>query len=74
VQSVYGAAHWLGAPAAARLDAPPASSCPGAGLLALWRSPAPYALKAAALPLAALMLSPYSLIYDFPDPVISSPS
>lgn len=66
VQSLYGGARWLGA------SAPVAWALHGAlalavvaGLAALWRSEAPYALKAAALPVAALLLSPYSLMYDF---------
>ena len=35
-----------------------------AGTFFIWRSAAPYALKAAALAAAALMLSPYLFVYD----------
>jgi hypothetical protein len=36
----------------------------GAAMVWLWRSAAPFALKAAALCLAALLATPYSLDYD----------
>jgi alpha-1,2-mannosyltransferase len=36
----------------------------GAALIRLWRSPAPFPLKAAALCLAAVLATPYSLDYD----------
>lgn len=66
VQSLYGAARWLGASAPAAWTLHLLFVLPvTAGLVALWRGRAPYALKAAALPVAALLLSPYSLMYDF---------
>lgn len=38
----------------------------GVGVIALWRSRAPRALKCAAVPVAALLATPYLYIYDFP--------
>jgi hypothetical protein len=38
----------------------------GASVIALWRSRAPRALKCAAVPVAALLATPYLYIYDFP--------
>ena len=66
VQSLYGAARWLHLPAPLAWTLHAALALPvAAGLLLLWRSPAPYALKAAALPTAALLVSPYSAVYDY---------
>ncbi len=42
-----------------------------AALVVLWRSAASYPLKAAALPIAAILATPYSLDYDF---VVLAPS
>lgn len=38
----------------------------GAGVIALWRTRAPAALKAAALTVSVLLATPYLYIYDFP--------
>lgn len=66
VQSLYGAARWMGLPAELAWSLQAALAAPvAAGLLLLWRSKAPYALKAAALPTAALLFSPYSAFYDY---------
>jgi hypothetical protein len=66
VQSLYGTARWLDMPAPLAWALQAALALPvAAGLLLLWRSKAPYALKAAALPTAALLVSPYSAVYDY---------
>jgi alpha-1,2-mannosyltransferase len=65
IQSVFAWARMWGAPI------PLAYALQGAAIVALgialawlWRSPAPYPLKAAALCLAAILATPYSLDYD----------
>ncbi|MBW3618195.1 MAG: DUF2029 domain-containing protein [Proteobacteria bacterium] len=66
VQSLYGATRWLDIPAPLAWTLHAAFALPLAGgLLLLWRSRAPYALQAAALPTAALLVSPYSAVYDY---------
>jgi hypothetical protein len=66
VQSLYGTARWLDLPAPAAWALHAALALPvAAGLLLLWRSKAPFELKAAALPTAALLVSPYSAVYDY---------
>jgi len=67
VQSVYGAARTLGLGGVAAWTLHGAVALAGAAAtIALWRSDARFALKAAALPAAALLASPYIGIYDFP--------
>lgn len=66
LQSLYGLMRWLGFPDraawAAQLCLAASVAC---AIVWLWRRPACFALKAAALALACLLASPYLYIYDF---------
>jgi len=67
LQSVYGFVRWLGGSDRAAWGAQIAmivGAC--AVLIALWRSNASFALKAAALATATMLATPYCYIYDFP--------
>lgn len=67
LQSVYGAVRWLGGSNRLGWEVQIAVAVLiGAAVIALWRSPAPRALKSAALAVAALLATPYLYIYDFP--------
>ena len=67
LNSVYGICRWLGADASIAGAAQIALTAALAiGIIALWRSPAPFARKAAALATATLLATPYVYIYDFP--------
>ncbi len=64
-QTVFGLAHWAGAGVAAAWSAHLAVAIPVAALAcAIWLRPGSYPLKAAAFSLAALIATPYMLIYD----------
>ena len=66
VQSLYGLARWQGLPGPAAWALHAALALPvTAAVVTLWRSRAPDALKFAALPAAALLVSPYSAVYDY---------
>src|SRR5262249_51206819 len=59
--------RWLGADASVAGAAQIALTLAlAAGIVALWRSNAPFARKAAALLTATLLATPYVYIYDFP--------
>ncbi len=65
IQSVFSWARMWGAPVPLAYAVQGAVTlCVGAALIWLWRSPASFALKAAALCLAAILATPYSLDYD----------
>ena len=67
MQSVYGLARALGlAGAGAWLAHGFVAIAAALVAIALWRADARFELKAAALPVAALLISPHSCIYDFP--------
>jgi arabinofuranan 3-O-arabinosyltransferase len=67
LNSVYGIFRWLGADASVAGTAQLALALSlAAGLVALWRGPAPFARKASALATATLLATPYVYIYDFP--------
>jgi arabinofuranan 3-O-arabinosyltransferase len=67
LNSVYGFCRWLGADAAAAAAVQIALDVLLIGaVIALWRSRAPFPLKAAALATATLLVTPYVYIYDFP--------
>jgi arabinofuranan 3-O-arabinosyltransferase len=67
LQSVYGLARSLGAPNAPSWAAQGAMSIACGGAVAvLWRGRAPIELKAAALAVAAVMVTPYVFAYDLP--------
>ena len=67
VQSLYGAIRGTGAPFAtgAAVQAPVALVA-AIALVRVWRSRAPYPLKAAAVATATLLLTPYCFVYDLP--------
>lgn len=66
LQSLFGVLATLKVPAGAALIAHNVLALALAGVIFIvWRSAAPYALKAAALATAALLMSPYVFIYDF---------
>src|SRR5262249_43431105 len=67
LHSLYGFGRWLGIDAgtAASLQIALTAMLAGA-VIVLWRSAAPFALKAAALVAATLLATPYVYIYDFP--------
>ncbi len=67
LQSVYGITRWLGAVDGVGWTAQ-AIATAGAALavVALWRRPAPYELKAAGLCAATLLATPYVFAYDLP--------
>jgi hypothetical protein len=66
-QSLLGLARWLGAGLAPAwtLHGLLAAAC-AVTLVRLWRGPAAYALRAAALGAGVLLATPYLYIYDFP--------
>ena len=65
IQSVFAWARMWGAPVSLAYAVQGAVTLViAAALMRLWRSPAPFALKAAALCLAAILATPYSLDYD----------
>jgi alpha-1,2-mannosyltransferase len=65
IQSVFSWARMWGAPVPLAYAVQGAATLAiGAGLIRLWRSSATFALKAAALCLAAILATPYSLDYD----------
>jgi alpha-1,2-mannosyltransferase len=65
IQSVFAWARMWGAPIPLAYVLQGATTLGiGAALVWLWRSAAPYALKAAALCLAAILATPYSFDYD----------
>jgi hypothetical protein len=65
IQSVFSWARMWGAPVPLAYAVQGAATLMvGAALIWLWRSPASFALKAAALCLAAILATPYSLDYD----------
>jgi hypothetical protein len=67
LNSLYGILRWLGADAGVAGAAQIALALVLAtGIIALWRSDAPFARKAAALAAATLLATPYVYIYDFP--------
>jgi hypothetical protein len=67
LQSVYGFVRWLGGSDRAAWSAQIAMALGSiAALIALWRSNASFALKAAALATATMLATPYCYIYDFP--------
>jgi arabinofuranan 3-O-arabinosyltransferase len=67
LNSVYGICRWLGAEAAiAGAIQIALTAVLAIGIIALWRSRAPYSRKAAALAVATLLATPYVYIYDFP--------
>ena len=67
IQSVFGMTHWLGGSQqlAIGLQAVVTLGCLG-GIVLLWRSNAPLALKAAGLAAAMPLATPYAFIYDMP--------
>lgn len=67
IQSVYGAVRWLGGAdrLAMVLQAAVTLACLGF-VVALWRSSAALALKAAGLAATVLLATPYVFVYDFP--------
>jgi hypothetical protein len=65
IQSVFSWARMWGAPVGvAYLLQATVTLCAGGALVWLWRSAAPFSLKAAALLIATLLATPYSLDYD----------
>jgi hypothetical protein len=65
IQSVFSWARMWGAPVAAAYFAQATVTlCAGAAVVWLWRTTAPFAFKAAALLIATLLATPYSLDYD----------
>lgn len=67
LNSFYGFGRWLGASAGTATGLQIALTVMLAGaIVALWRSEAPFALKAAALVTATMLATPYVYIYDFP--------
>lgn len=67
LQSVYGLMRSLGAASTtAWLVHGFAAAVAASGVIWLWRSDAPFALKAAALSAATLLATPYLYMYDFP--------
>jgi arabinofuranan 3-O-arabinosyltransferase len=67
LNSVYGFCRWSGAGAGAAAATQIALDMLLIGaVFVLWRSKAPFALKAAALATATLLATPYAYIYDFP--------
>ena len=65
IQSVFSWARMWGAPVPLAYAVQGAVTlCVAAALIWLWRAPASFALRAAALCLAAILATPYSLDYD----------
>jgi arabinofuranan 3-O-arabinosyltransferase len=67
LQSLLGVVRWLGGDMTAAWNAQ-AALIAGAAILSawLWRQRVRYEIKAAALPAAAMLATPYLYIYDFP--------
>ncbi len=67
LQTIYGFLRWAGASDGAAWSAQIATALLLlAGLIAMWRSRLPFALRAAALCVCTLLATPYAYIYDFP--------
>jgi arabinofuranan 3-O-arabinosyltransferase len=67
LSNLYGMMRWLGAPAAAGWTMQILLALTlAAAIVWLWRSRAPYALKAAGLAVAILLATPYVFFYDLP--------
>ena len=67
LQTAYGLARWLGFGNDAAWGGQTVLICLlVAGIFWLWRRDAPFALKAAALPVATLLATPHLFMYDFP--------
>ena len=65
LQTLYGALRALGMPPQAALAAQIAAAAAAvAATFVIWRRPSPFALKAAGLAAATLMVSPYLFVYD----------
>ncbi len=65
LQSIYGLLYWLGAGARLAAEVQAVISVVVAiAVCAVWAKPVPYALKAAILCFAVLMVTPYALFYD----------
>ena len=65
LHSIFGLLHWIGASAWIAWSGQLAVAAAAAlGLCVLWASAIPYNLKAAALCLGSLIVSPYALFYD----------
>lgn len=66
VETLYGALRWAGAASAPAMVAHALWALAWSGaVLALWRSRAPFDLKAAALAAGALLVTPYAFFYDW---------
>ncbi|HEX4156926.1 MAG TPA: glycosyltransferase family 87 protein [Rhizomicrobium sp.] len=67
LQTMYGLVRWLGFGNEIAWVMQTGLICiAGAALFWLWRRKVPLALKAAALPLATLLVTPHLFMYDFP--------
>lgn len=67
LQTVYGLTRWAGASDATAWGWQIAvAALMAVGLIVIWRSRMPFALKASALCAATLLATPYAYIYDFP--------
>ncbi len=67
LQSLYGFLRWLGVPNAAAWTAQAIlAAALAAGTAVLWRSKTPFAVKAASLSAAAVLVTPYVFLYDLP--------
>jgi hypothetical protein len=67
LQTTYGFVRWLGFGNDIAWAAQTGLICIlAAAIFWLWRRDAPYALKAAALPVATLLATPHLFMYDFP--------
>lgn len=73
MQSIYGAARWLGLSDGVGWALQGATTA-GSALAAiwLWRGDVPYALKAAGLVTALMLATPYLYMYDFPILAVAS--
>jgi hypothetical protein len=66
LETVYGLLHWAGAGTRIAFAVHVAVAVAvAAAICAVWAKPIPHALKAAALCLGSLLVSPYVLAYDF---------
>lgn len=67
LQSLYGLVRWIGAPNAAAWAAQVVLAATlGVGTAVLWRSKTTFAVKAAGLSAAAVLVTPYVFLYDLP--------
>jgi hypothetical protein len=67
LQTMYGLMRWLGfGNSSAWIMQTGVIGIVGVALFWLWRRNLPYALKAAALPVATLLVTPHLFMYDFP--------